>query len=341
MGIYAPAIFPQSLEIVGHSNNFEQIYEQYQQKAYELMEKYDYFYSAVEEKYLPVLQENNKKIVGKDNFFISWIPSQELDINILALCNNEAKKAMYFYFRNEPFEKFTYSTKNIINYSLMQTYLLWGHENRPLFSFNFIDAAIESNSKALKINPNDYEALLKRGNAYRDKGELDQAIADFTSALKIKPNFAEALSSRGTVYYFKDEYDKAIEDYTAALKIKPNFQEALYNRAITYDIKGDWDKAIADYTALLKINPKDHETLTNRGIVYIRKGDYNRSITDYTAALKLKPDYYEAYLNRGLAYMNKGIYDKAIQDLDTALRISPNNPDIKNYLDEARQKYNQ
>jgi tetratricopeptide (TPR) repeat protein len=341
MGIYAPAIFPQSLEIVGHSNNFEQIFEQYQQKAYELMEKYDYFYSEViEEKYLPVLDENNKKTIGKDNFFISWFPSQELDINILSLGNNEAKKAMYFYFRNEPFDKFANCTKNGIDNSLKQTYLLWGHKNRALFTINVIDSVIGKHSKEIEINPNDYEALWKRGIAYCDKGELDLALADYTSALKIKPNFAEALSSRGIVYYFKNEYDKAIADYTAALKINPKYDEALFNRAITWHYKGEWDKAIADYTALLKINPKDHDTLTKRGMAYIEKGDYNRSIADYTAALKIKPDYDQAYLNRGLAYMSRNIYDKAIQDLDTALRISPNNPDIQKYLDDARQKYN-
>jgi len=338
--ISVPAIFPQSLEIIGHSGNFEQIIEQYQQKANELSEKYNYFYSEFEEKYLPVLDENNKKIVGKDNFFISWLSSDTLDINILSFSNIEEKKTMHFYFRKENFDNFVPCSKHIINLRIIGLYSLWGDksEDKTLFTFNFLDDAIETSSRALKNNPNDYEALLKRGNAYRDKGDLDKAIADYTSALKIKPNFPEALSSRGYVYYFMDQFDKAIEDYTAAIKLKPDYMEALYNRAIAYDYKGEFDKAITDYNAVLKLNPKDFETMTNRGVVYAKKGDNNRAIADFTESLKIKPDNYLALFYRGLMYLNIGNYNNAISDFEAALKLSPNDAKIKKSLEEARQK---
>jgi len=338
--MYVPAIFPQSLEILGHSNDFEQMFELYKQTAYEKNEIYNYFYSELEQKFLPGINEDEKKIIGKDTFFISWLASDELDINILSLCNIETQKSMFFYFRTEMFDNFLYCTKYSIDFSLMQIYLLWAQNKKDgvLFNFNLLDAAIEKSNKALKNNPDDYQSLLERGNAYRDKDEFDQALADYNSALKIKPDFPEALTSRGYVYYFKDEFDKAIEDYTAALKIKPDDTYALYNRGITYEYLREWDKAIADYTAVLKVNPKDYETMTNRGVVYGKKGDNNRALADFTASIKIKPDYYRAFHCRGLGYMNMNNYNKAIADFQAALKIAPDDADIQQALENARQK---
>jgi hypothetical protein len=102
--IFTPNLFSQT--IFEHSNDFEQMHEYYRQRLYNIAENYNYFNLELETVYFPVLNEENKKIVGKDKFFILWIGSDIVDINMLFFCNSEAKEAIVFFFRNEFLEDF-------------------------------------------------------------------------------------------------------------------------------------------------------------------------------------------------------------------------------------------
>ncbi len=48
---------------------------------------------------------------------------------------------------------------------------------------------------ALRIEPDDNEALYNRAIAWRRKGDYDRAIEDLTTALRIKPDDAEAINT--------------------------------------------------------------------------------------------------------------------------------------------------
>jgi tetratricopeptide (TPR) repeat protein len=238
------------------------------------------------------------------------------------------------------------------------------------------DIAIEELTKALAISPELDEAYLYRGRAnfFRSENWQEMTISDYTAALRINPNNTEALRSRALVYFLseflselagdhlKGGYDRAIADYTAVLRINPDDTQALRGRASTYASKKDYDRAIADYTAALRINPNDASALGSRGVVYAKSGDYDRALADviaalqmdpadgaydrlasyyyreskdydrafavYTAVLRIAPTNDSVYNNRGYAYAEKGDYDKAIADFTQAIRLNPNNASV-------------
>ena len=49
------------------------------------------------------------------------------------------------------------------------------------------DKAMADLNEAIKLIPEDYEALFCRGYAYAIKGDLDKALADYDQAIKIEP----------------------------------------------------------------------------------------------------------------------------------------------------------
>jgi len=283
--ISAPVIYPQSLEIIGHSGNFEQIIEQYQQKTNELSEKYNYFYSEFEEKYLPVLDENNKKIVGKDNFFISWLSSDTIDINILSFSNIEEKKTMHFYFRKENFDNFVPCSKaiNVI-------FTSWRMGMKNYLKGVFILIFVVLNMTLCIKTPTTAEEFLKRGQSYTDKNDYDKAIADYSKALQLNPNLADAYKKRGIAYALKGDYDQAIENLTQSIMLNPNDVDAYINRGIFYAIKEDYDLATADCTQTIRINPNDADNYLRRGEFYLRKGDYDKATVDFKKALEINPN---------------------------------------------------
>jgi hypothetical protein len=68
--ILTPAMFSQT--VYEHSNDFEQIYEQFKQRTYGLSENYNYFSAALETVYFPVLNKENKAIAAGDKFYILY-----------------------------------------------------------------------------------------------------------------------------------------------------------------------------------------------------------------------------------------------------------------------------
>lgn len=82
-------------------------------------------------------------------------------------------------------------------------------------------------------------AYLKRGVAYRLKGQFDKAIADYNAALRINPHYAEAYNNRGDAQDALGQYDKAIADADMALKIKPDLAAAYDTRGQAKIHRGD------------------------------------------------------------------------------------------------------
>ena len=63
----------------------------------------------------------------------------------------------------------------------------------------------------------------------------DLAITAYTKALKINPNYYQAAFNKANVLLDKELYELAIEAYDVALKIKPNSKEAIVNKKLAYD----------------------------------------------------------------------------------------------------------
>jgi tetratricopeptide (TPR) repeat protein len=63
---------------------------------------------------------------------------------------------------------------------------------------------------------------MSRGDASKNQSEYDQAIAEYSAALRTNPNNVFAYIKRGGAYGMKGDADRAIADFTQALKINPN-----------------------------------------------------------------------------------------------------------------------
>jgi tetratricopeptide (TPR) repeat protein len=99
--------------------------------------------------------------------------------------------------------------------------------------------------QAIKLSPSDAGYLGRRcqirGVANKD---LDLALADCNAALKLKPQDADALADRALVYLRTNRLDDAIDDYTAIKRT--NAALSLYGRGIAELRKGDTRRGNSD-----------------------------------------------------------------------------------------------
>ncbi|MDR1040264.1 MAG: tetratricopeptide repeat protein [Deltaproteobacteria bacterium] len=65
-------------------------------------------------------------------------------------------------------------------------------------------------------------SYLLRGEAKRDKGDLDEAVYDFTRALNQWQNYPQAIFFRGQTLAMLNRLPEALMDYTRAVELDPD-----------------------------------------------------------------------------------------------------------------------
>jgi tetratricopeptide (TPR) repeat protein len=157
-------------------------------------------------------------------------------------------------------------------------------------------SAIDSYSQAIKLRPDDAEALNKRGTAYSMIADYDKAFYDLSRALELKRDYAEAYTNRGLVYTKKNEWDRAIVDFDEAIRIKPDYAEAYYYRGNVYSLTGDSNQALNNYNRAIILNHDDYpEAYLQRGLIHKKDFEKNKTdanskeqaISDFTQAISL------------------------------------------------------
>jgi tetratricopeptide (TPR) repeat protein len=190
-----------------------------------------------------------------------------------------------------------------------------------------LDGAIAEYTRALEVDPKYVPAYASRGAAKWAKGDLDGSIADSTRAIERDPKHAIAWYNRGGAKQAKEDFDGAIADYTRAVEIDPKYEAAYYNRGNAKLSKGDPDGAIADYTRAIEVNPKSSIAYYNRGNVKKRKGDLAAALADYTRSIEIDPTYAPAHFKRGTVKQGRGDLDGAVADYTRALELNPSYED--------------
>lgn len=186
------------------------------------------------------------------------------------------------------------------------------------------DKAIEEYTKAISINPNNYEYYYKRGIAYSNEGKHENAIEDFTKAI----NTDKRIDLLGSPYYYRGnaynkigQYDKAIKDFTEAISWKHDNYGAYLNRGNAYVDKGEFGKAMKDYDMAIRWKPDYEKAYLGRGLVWSKMSEFDRAITDYSEAIRIDPFFAIGYYNRGIVYKKMNQKEKAILDFKKACEL--------------------
>jgi len=170
------------------------------------------------------------------------------------------------------------------------------------------DAAIQSASAAIKLNPADPTAYINRSWAYAEKGMLDEAINDADKAVELAPRNSMAYNNRGYAYELAGSLSKAKKDYKKACDLK--YQPACKTVEIFEQAKaGGTQKAVKE--------------LLNRSYQKFKEKDWRAVEEISTRAISLDPGSAMAYVNRSGARAELGMLNNALTDCNRAIQLNP------------------
>jgi tetratricopeptide (TPR) repeat protein len=220
-------------------------------------------------------------------------------------------------------------------------------------------AAIEDYSGALVLRPDSMLAHLKRGETYRQRGDLDNAARDFREASALDPTATRPLEQLGDTLYQQQRYKAAIDAYEARLRLDDRSGAIRYRIGLTHYRDHKLDNALAALRAAATLDPQSADVHYLAGVCLREKGNPAEALAELQKAVQLSPGSVPAReeladlfgsLNRhaeeieqldvlaaldsrverrvavGLAHAKAGHLDLAVLTLGSAIERAPDQP---------------
>jgi tetratricopeptide (TPR) repeat protein len=191
-------------------------------------------------------------------------------------------------------------------------------------------------SQALKIAPNNQQALHQRGMFLLLSGHAKEAMADLDASAKADPENSEIQEVRGLALFMLKRNSDAIDAFSEEIKLSPDAAMPYLHRARVYAADKKNKEALDDIAQALKIEPDSPQhvgqALLLRAQVHQQAGDAKAARADLDEALKGTPDWAPALELRAILSAGDNDYGQAIEDFKQLLKVAPKNPELLGQL---------
>jgi tetratricopeptide (TPR) repeat protein len=159
-------------------------------------------------------------------------------------------------------------------------------------------AAIEAFSVAISLKGDSMAGYLKRGEAYRRRGEYDAAARDLRRAAAIDPLAIHPRELLGDI-----EYAMALADGASA--------------------QMRFSRAIARYRESVALDDRSARLQYKLGLASCRAGQIGSALTALREAIRLDPRFAEAHYVLGMCLRKAGQDAEAVRALERAVTLAP------------------
>ncbi len=141
--------------------------------------------------------------------------------------------------------------------------------------------ALTSFERILAENPENLQALLKRGDILQRLGRYDDAVQSYNRALEMQPKNIDGLNRRGNAFLALDRHEEALESYDRALETAPHNAVLFFNRGNVLQQLGRMDEAVEDYSRALSFKPDFAEASMEQSHCRLAVGDFQTGWRQY------------------------------------------------------------
>ncbi len=228
--------------------------------------------------------------------------------------------------------------------------------------------ALEEIQRALKLEPNDADALLGQAAVYASMGRAEEAESAYKKATALRPQHWGGHYELGVFYYRQRRLADATQQFQQVLEITPdnamvhavlggmlqllkNNEEAeahlkrsielqpsyaaYTNLSALYYREKRWEESVATTRKALEINAEDWRTWANLVLAYEWLGRpedaaeaRRRELPRLEKVAAVNPDEAELQANLAALYAHLKLRDKAVPRIESALARAPENPEV-------------
>ncbi|MGH7146848.1 MAG: tetratricopeptide repeat protein [Nitrospiraceae bacterium] len=219
------------------------------------------------------------------------------------------------------------------------------------------------------VRENDPRSLAGRAARSLSVGRVDEATADLDRALKLDPQNSDALALQSVIAVVQNDKDKAMTLAQQAVAADPNSASAKtalsYAQQARFDLDGarktleeevkahpenalawarlaelrasfsDLDGALEAAQKAVALNPNISRTQTVLGFAHLLRVDLAEAKAAFNKAIELDQSDAMPRLGLGLAKFRDGKVEEGRREMEVAASLDPNNSMVRSYLGKA------
>jgi len=171
--------------------------------------------------------------------------------------------------------------------------------------------------------------------SYQSDGDFAQALIYIQRALELDPNDVDLLLRAGDLYRLDEQYDEAFQWAVQARDIAPdNVWTVVAQGRIEFD-RGDYATAVRAFSDAVTLAPDTARAYFWLGRAYQADSQWTAAVEAYKTAFELEPQLAEFGLWLGDAYRQTGMLDEAIATYQQVLVYHPDQPGARRRLQEV------
>ncbi|HEY1241439.1 MAG TPA: tetratricopeptide repeat protein [Bryobacteraceae bacterium] len=174
------------------------------------------------------------------------------------------------------------------------------------------DSAVQSFSKAIEADPNDYTAHFNLALAYSFLQKDTEGVAEYRKTLAIKPGLYQAQLNAGILLLRQKNAAEALPLLESAATQKPAEFRPRFYLAEAQLATGDATKAEESYRTALDLDPKSAGAHLGLAHALVRANRLADAAPQFRQAAGLDPEYRDSLLELASLYERDKQYDDAI-----------------------------
>ena len=188
-------------------------------------------------------------------------------------------------------------------------------------------AAIEAFSGAIALNQDSMVAHLRRGEAYRKRGEIEAAIRDFRTAIHVDPSAVRPAELLGDVNYELGRFPMAVEAYRRCTTIDDRNARAQYKLGLALYRAGNAAGALVPLRQAASLDPRMAEAQYMLGLSLKHANQPADAIRALQQAISASPTLLAAREELAGVYADQGRIPEAVEQLEKLASLDPNRPE--------------
>jgi putative PEP-CTERM system TPR-repeat lipoprotein len=203
---------------------------------------------------------------------------------------------------------------------------------------NDVDKAADAYAAAVKLQPNNGDALIGMARVAMIRKDKDGADKFVEEAVAKDPKNADAWMFKGSLLRGEDKSAEALAAFDQALKVKPDHRTAHIEKALLEVNQGKFDAAKADLDAARKLTPNSLQLSYTQALLDFTRGQTTAAQESIQKVLKVAPDHLPSILLAGAIELKLGALQQAEQHLRKYLETNPDNTYARKLLAQTQMQ---
>ena len=153
------------------------------------------------------------------------------------------------------------------------------------------EAAESALELALRLHPDNLEAVFYRGICEYQEGRLNEALSSLRQVGKVLQDEPYVHFYLGSIYERQGMKEQAIAEFQKCAAIDPDFEAAVYKMGYLLAKNGQFSDAIVQFKRVVVLDPRNASAHHNLALAYAKSGNNAQAQPEFDAACHLNQSF--------------------------------------------------